>query len=143
MNSSEQLELSAEEPVKRTVLAVRHLSAVSLHPVITTLWRNCRLQCKVPRDLCTERSDICILASAFGENADGAKVECVCPTAYGEGGYISASFTSAEPCIGKAVNGEFHAAVAVIFLVLRSPRSRQAYAFLHHTVVRVDVHLEI
>ena len=116
---------------------------MSLHPVITTLPRNCRLQCKVPRDLCTERTVIRIPASAFGEKADGTEVEYICPTAYGEGGDISASFTSAEPGICKAVNGELRAAMAVLFLVLRSPCSTQSYVSLHHTVVHVDVPLEI
>lgn len=138
---------SADELVKRAALAVGNLSGLcnyrSLHPVITTLPRKCRLQCKVTRDLCTERTDVPILASAFGEEADGTKVEYVCPTVYGERGDISASFTSAEPGICKAVDGELCAAMAVLFPVLRSPRSRQADVSLHHTVVHVDVPLEI
>lgn len=114
------------------------MSAASLHLVITTLPGNCRLQCKVLRGLCTEKTDVHILTSAFGEKADGTEVEYFCPTAYREGGDISASFTSAEPGICKAVDGEVRAAMAVPFLVLRSPCSKQAHVSLHHTVVHVD-----
>lgn len=133
----------ADEMFKSAVLAVRNFSAVSFHPAITTFPMNCRLQCKVPRDLCTERTDVHTLASAVGEKADGIEVEYICPTAYRQGEDISASFTSAEPDIWKAVNEELRVAMAVLFLLLQSSCSRQAYVSLHHTVLHVDVPLKI
>lgn len=70
-------------------------------------------------------------------------MEYVCPTAYGEGGNISAGFTADEPRICKAINGELGAAMAIVFLLFRSSCSKQDYVSLHHTVVLVGLPLEI
>lgn len=55
---------------------------------------------------------------------------------------VAAGFTPPKPGICKAVCGELRAAMALLFLVLRSPSSRQTYP-CYSAVCGIDVTLEI
>lgn len=55
-------------------------------------------------------------------------MEYVCPRAYGKG--ETATFASAEPGISKVVDGNLRAAMAALFLALRSPCSRKSHVSL-------------